>query len=121
MKFITFFLIFTTFAFSSEFITKNEYAKMLYKNPRGIGCNKCHGDKGEGALIVKYKAFNKKSNKYEERSLKAPRINNLDFDRFKSAVTDSKGIMPSYFLTQNEILNLFEYITSFNKDKKDEK
>ena len=48
-------------------------------------------------------------------------INNLEFDKFKSAVTDSKGVMPSYFLTQNEIVNLFEYITSFNKDKKDEK
>lgn len=121
MKFISFFLLFATFAFCSEFITKSEYAKMLYQNPRGIGCHKCHGDKGEGALIVKYKAFNKKSNKYEEKSLKAPRINNLDFKRFQAAITDSKGIMPSYFLTQNEILNLFEYIISFNKDKKDEK
>lgn len=121
MKFIGFFLLFTTFAFGSEFITKSEYAKMLYKNPRGIGCNKCHGSKGEGALIVKYKAFNKKSNKYEERSLMAPRINNLEFQRFKLALEDSKGIMPSYFLTQNEIVNLFEYITSFNKDKKNAK
>ena len=66
MKFISFFLLFATFAFCSEFITKSEYAKMLYQNPRGIGCHKCHGDKGEGALMVKYKAFNKKSNKYEE-------------------------------------------------------
>ena len=121
MKFIGFFLLFITFAFSEEFITESEYAKMLYKNPRGIGCDKCHGSKGDGALIVKYKAFNKKTNKYEERSLMAPRINNLEFDKFKSAVTDSKGVMPSYFLTENEILNLFEYITSFNKDKIDEK
>ena len=121
MKFIGFFLLFTTFAFGSEFIPHSEYAKILYKNPHGIGCNKCHGSKGECALIVKYKAVNKKSNKYEERSLMAPRINNLEFQRFKLALEDSKGIMPSYFLTQNEIVNLFEYITSFNKDKKDEK
>ena len=91
MKFISFFLLFATFAFCSEFITKSEYAKMLYQNPRGIGCHKCHGDKGEGALIVKYKAFNKKTNKYEERSLMAPRINNLEFDKFKSAVTEEYG------------------------------
>ena len=26
-------------AFASDFITKNEYAKMLYQNPRGIGCD----------------------------------------------------------------------------------
>jgi len=31
-----------------------EYASSLYKNPRGIGCQKCHGLKGEGKLIAKY-------------------------------------------------------------------
>ena len=36
-------------AFASDFITKNEYAKMLYQNPRGIGCDKCHGSGGEGS------------------------------------------------------------------------
>ena len=47
-------------AFASDFITKNEYAKMLYQNPRGIGCDKCHGSGGEGSVIAKYKKKIKK-------------------------------------------------------------
>ena len=40
-------IIFFTFllAFSKDFITDIEYGKMLYKNPRGVGCNKCHAKK----------------------------------------------------------------------------
>lgn len=118
MKFLYIFLMAFSFLMAEEFITKLEYAKMLYQNPRGIGCNKCHGKKGEGSLIVKYKNLDRKNNVYVEKSLIAPRINNLDFDKFKSAVKESKGIMPSYFLTDNEILNLYEYIKTFNKENK---
>jgi len=51
-----FFLLFPLFLYGeSSFITRMEYSSLLYKNPRGIGCNKCHGLKGEGKLIAKYK------------------------------------------------------------------
>lgn len=33
---------------NNSFITKYEYGKMLFNNPRGIGCNNCHGDDARG-------------------------------------------------------------------------
>ncbi|ANE33986.1 c-type cytochrome [Campylobacter hyointestinalis] len=117
MKFLYIFLITSTFLLAEDFITKLEYAKMLYQNPRGIGCNKCHGEKAEGTLISKYKSYDKKNKKYIENELRAPRINNLEFSKFRSALKESRGIMPSYFLTDLEIQNLYEYVKTFNKDK----
>ena len=52
---------------------------MLYKNPRGVGCDKCHGEKGEGSLIVKYKEFNRTSGAYYERALNAPKASQLRY------------------------------------------
>ena len=40
---------------NNSFITKYEYGKMLFNNPRGIGCNKCHGDDAKGKKIVEFK------------------------------------------------------------------
>ena len=105
-------------AFASDFITKNEYAKMLYQNPRGIGCDKCHGSGGEGSVIAKYKEENKKTKVKEEKELVAPRINNLDLETFKKGVLGARSMMPSYFLTDEEINLLYEYVINFNKDKK---
>lgn len=118
MKFMYIFLISSSFLFAQDFITKLEYAKMLYQNPRGISCSKCHGQKGEQNLIAKYKIYDRKTNSYVERSITAPRINNIDFASFKEAMENSKGVMPTYFLTDVEILSLYEYIQSFNKDGK---
>lgn len=119
MKFILVFLAMILLSWAEDFISGSEYAKMLYQNPRGISCNKCHGNKGEGAIIAKYKSFDKRENKMVEKSLKAPKINDLDYDEFSRALSDSKGMMPTYFLTQSEIRSLYEYVQSFNKkDKK---
>ena len=105
-------------AFASDFITKNEYARMLYQNPRGIGCDKCHGSGGEGSLISKYRHFDKKTKQIIDDELRAPRINNLDFETFKEGVLSARSVMPSYFLTDEEINLLYEYVINFNKDKK---
>lgn len=40
---------------NNSFITEYEYGAMLYENPRGIGCNKCHGDGDKSLVIAKYK------------------------------------------------------------------
>ncbi len=53
MRSVFLILLFCVTIFGADFITKTEYAKMLYLNPRGIGCDKCHGAKGEGSLISK--------------------------------------------------------------------
>lgn len=112
MRSVFLFLLFCVAIFGADFITKTEYAKMLYLNPRGIGCDKCHGTKGEGSLISKYKHFDKKTNKTVDDELRAPKINDIDFESFKAALTKPKGVMPSYFLTDEETTILYEYITN---------
>lgn len=112
MRSVFLILFFCVAIFGADFITKTEYAKMLYLNPRGIGCDKCHGAKGEGSLISKYKHFDKKANKTVDDELRAPKINDIDFESFKAALTKPKGVMPSYFLTDEETTILYEYITN---------
>ncbi|WP_460168445.1 c-type cytochrome [Campylobacter concisus] len=112
MRSIFLILLFCMAIFGADFITKTEYAKMLYLNPRGIGCDKCHGAKGEGSLISKYKHFDKKANKTVDDELRAPKINDIEFESFKAALTKPKGVMPSYFLTDEETTILYEYITN---------
>ena len=112
MRSIFLILLFCMAIFGADFITKTEYAKMLYLNPRGIGCDKCHGTKGEGSLISKYKHFDKKTNKTVDDELRAPKINDIEFESFKAALTKPKGVMPSYFLTDEETTILYEYITN---------
>ena len=108
MKITYLLLTFYTVAFcflDNNFITQAEYAKMLYKNPRGIGCHKCHGKKGEGKIIAFYKS------KGVKKALGAPRINNISKKKFIEKFTKRKfKIMPSYYLTHDEIESLYYYL-----------
>ena len=102
----------------NSFITKKEYGAMLYKNPRGIGCNKCHGSQGQGMVIAKYKHKDKKSNKLIEKSLIAPAINTVSFEVFKEILVRKKNkslSMPTYFLTIDELTSIHFYITNIEK------
>jgi hypothetical protein len=104
------FLLLGSITYADEsFISNDEYAKMIYKNPRGIGCNKCHGDKGEGKVISSYISGNKKI------SLIGPRINNLSSKRFLDALKKGKRLMPEYFLTKVEKAYLYYYLIKQNK------
>ncbi len=94
---------------NDSFMTNMEYAKMLYKNPRGIGCNKCHGDKGQGSTIAKYKE------KGIVKYLKAPAINDLSKKDFFNSFNAEHKIMPKYFLTFSEINTLYFYIQKKKK------
>lgn len=114
-KFIYIFLL-PTIVLCEDFISKDEYARMLYQNPRGIGCNKCHGEKGGGKTIANYKQKDKKGGAMKKYTLVAPQINNLEFQKFLNAIKKPKGMMPSYFLTDNEIQTLYEYLQAFNKE-----
>lgn len=87
------------------FITFKEYGKNLYENPRGIGCNHCHGDKGEGSIIARYK------HKGTAKTLSAPAINTLEFNAFAKALDSQKlGVMPRYYLTPKEIQAIYFYL-----------
>ena len=118
MRILIFLSIFLSAIFGENFITEAEYGELLYKNPRGIGCNKCHGEKGEGSLIAKYGEFNKTSGEYYDTELVAPAINKLSLQEFADGTLNSKGVMPSYFLTQDEIIILYKFIKDLNKENK---
>ena len=87
-------------------VSDKEYAKMLYFNPRGIGCNLCHGNSGQGSIIARYKSKGKKE------ILRAPAINTLGLVEFSKALKKTHRVMPTYFLTDQEISILYFYVTS---------
>ena len=115
---IVYFLI-PIFLFSEDFITNLEYGKMLYNNPRGIGCIKCHGKKAKGRIIAKY--IDDKSG--EEKILKAPDISKVSWKVFYYRIKYSKilknnkfktlnySAMPKYdYLMDDEIQAIYNYI-----------
>lgn len=116
MKKLIILLFFINLIYAESFITDMEYGKMLYKNPRGIGCHKCHGLKGEGLVVASYKEFNKTSEQKVDFSLTAPRINNLSPQELADGITSKKrSVMPSYFLTKDEIIVIYKYLKQSKK------
>ena len=94
----------------TSFITQGEYSQLLYKNPRGIGCQYCHGEHGEGKIIARY------SVKGEERAFIGPAIDRLSFSKFYRELNRRKRGMPRYFLTQKEIEALYFHIHKKDKE-----
>ncbi len=91
------------------FITDLEYGQMLYTNPRGIGCIKCHGKYGNKVFIAKF------IHKKKERTIYAPQINHLNLQTFSEKLksgSNTKSIMPTYFLTNKEIQSIYSYISN---------
>ena len=106
-------LVFPLFA-ADSFITLGEYAEQLYKNPRGIGCYHCHGEKGEGRVVATY------TQKKEQRTFAGPPIVDVDFATFSRALNSRVRGMPRYFLTRGEIKALYYHLHP-EKFKKREK
>lgn len=111
----------------NSFITKFEYGKMLYHNPRGIGCNKCHGEKAEGKKLVNF-VHNYKNKEYK-CSMVIPSITETDYETFKNKINQKRNpnkkftkeqicekliyyanVMPTYFLVDEEIDGIYYYI-----------
>jgi mono/diheme cytochrome c family protein len=99
-----------------SFLLEVEYGKMLYKNPRGISCNKCHGKEGKGGQkIAKYydKYKNPKILKglditgYSLEELKAS-LKNLYRDKNNHRIRHK--IMPIYYLTDEEVKAIYSYL-----------
>jgi mono/diheme cytochrome c family protein len=95
------------FSYDDSFITNEEYAKMLYENPRGISCAKCHGENADGKKITFY--TDKNGKKVE---IFAPSIKNISFKKLKHRLKDDKySLMPRYdYLTEEEIKTLHKYL-----------
>jgi len=112
MKYILFFIS-TLLLGETNFISPQEYAAQIYKNPRGIGCQYCHGDMGEGRVIASY------IHRDKHRVFRGPAINNLDFTTFYKELNRRKNGMPRYYLTHKEIEAL--YLHLHKNDKNDNK
>ena len=102
---------------NESFLSLLEYGKMLYKNPRGISCSKCHGLEGKGGKkIAKY--FDKHKN---IKLLKSTNITNYSLEELKASLKNKyrkngkrkrHKIMPIYYMTEEEILAIFTYLES---------
>jgi len=120
------FLFSLLFAKNDEwFITNLEYGKMLYNNPRGISCAKCHGIKGKGKVITSYT-----NSKGKKEIIKTIPLKDLTFEKLKKALFHQYNlkqirkkhpnsplkyinIMPKYdYLTDNEIKAILLYLKS---------
>ncbi|TLD83748.1 c-type cytochrome [Helicobacter trogontum] len=91
---------------SQQFMTEAEYGKYLYQEPRGIGCQKCHGEDGKGKQLVSY------THKGKNMEINAPDITELDLQGFTHALRKTHAVMPKYYLTDSEIYVLYKYITT---------
>ncbi len=96
----------------TSFITPMEYASQLYKNPRGIGCQSCHGKDGEGKIVATY------MHKTVKKTFAGPTINNIKYPQFYKKLNIRNKGMPRYFLTTKEIKALYLYLHR-NDRKKD--
>ncbi len=52
MKKISLLFLVSLSLFGEDFISDFEYGQMLYRDSRGVSCVPCHGEVGEGKLIV---------------------------------------------------------------------
>jgi len=113
-----FFLFLPLFLMGEDFITNLEYGEMLYNNPRGIGCIKCHNKDAKGSVIAVY--FDDEHN---EKKLIAPNIKNVSYETFYHRVKKSEilkngkyktinySAMPKYeYLLDDEIKSIYNYI-----------
>jgi len=128
------FLCFTTLLvaksdLSNTFITKYEYGKMLYTNPRGISCAKCHGDDAKGKKIASFVHIRNKI-KYN-CTIRSEDITSVTYKNFQMTL-DPKiekpkkkfakdqicekltygNSMPKYFLTNEELDSIYFYLTN---------
>jgi mono/diheme cytochrome c family protein len=97
-------LLLTGAGWSEDFISEFEYGQMLYQNPRGVSCVPCHGDHGEGSIIARYEEAGRVV------ELRGPDIRRADEAALKRAIRKGPGVMPRYFLTDEEIRALRAYI-----------
>jgi len=97
---------------SEDFITDFEYGQMLYRDPRGASCAACHGETGSGALIGEYT-----DKRGRIVRLNGPDIRNASLQKIRESVHKNAGVMPRYFLTEEEIQTIHAYLQQVNRHK----
>jgi len=105
-----FYVLFPFSLFAQEaFISYYEYGEMLYQNPRGISCMQCHGEKGEGKIILTYQ-----NNKGETTVLQGIDIRKKSLKDMIISLNSSHKVMPRYYLTDKEIKAIYDYLEEKN-------
>jgi len=119
MRFWKVLFLFTSIVKADSFLSNDEYAKMLFKNPRGIACSVCHGQRGEGGVLTTYTI--EIDGKKVVQTVEAPRINDLGVKEFIKAFEKKKRYMPRYYLTDKELAYIYFYLTKQRKIYEDQK
>ena len=102
-----------TFILNGDFLTKFEYAQLLYQEPRGISCKVCHGEIGESIVIFNYYSYYR--NRRREGKVIAQPINKLSFEQFKRGLLRKNRFMPFYRFSSKEIEALYFYLQESKK------
>jgi mono/diheme cytochrome c family protein len=92
-----------------DFISHFEYGEMLYANPRGVSCAECHSVSGEGKVIVEYR------DEKGKQVLKGSDIRLNTMSDMVRALNSYHQVMPRYYLTQEEIQAIYDYLQKKNK------
>lgn len=95
-----------------DFISHYEYGEMLYQNPRGISCVQCHGKSGEGKIIVKFRDRDGK------KVLRGSDIRGVGLGSMIKSINSYHEIMPRYYLTNDEIKAIYDYLQKKNRKRK---
>ena len=104
-------IFFPLFVYSNEaFISDYEYGEMLYSNPRGVSCKECHGDSGEGKTIVQYQDIHGKE------AIRGADIRKKSFKQMIKSVNSYHKVMPRYYLTEEEVKAIYDYLQEKNKN-----
>lgn len=95
---------------TESFITDYEYGEMLYNNPRGVSCEQCHGTSGEGKTIIEYQDIDGKE------EIKGSDIRHKSLAEMIRAVNTYHKIMPRYYLSDDEVKMIYEYLQKKNEN-----
>ena len=94
---------------TESFISDYEYGEMLCNNPRGVSCAECHGTSGKGKTIIKYQDI------HGEEEIKGSDIRKKSLSEMINAVNSYHKIMPRYYLSDDEVKTMYEYLQKKNE------
>ncbi len=94
---------------NEDFISHYEYGEMLYNNPRGVSCSQCHGKDGAGTTIVEYRDIHGK------QTIEGSDIRKESLQDMIKSVSIYHEIMPRYYLTDEEVKTIYDYLQKKNK------
>jgi hypothetical protein len=111
--------------FSDDFITEDEYSRMLYHEPRGISCAECHGYNGADEYTMYYSYRNRNGNLIR-RKIDVRPIYKLELKDFVRSLNSNRKLrlMPRYRLSDFELTMIYQYLQKINnllEDKNEKK